>query len=80
MNERGLKLEKIVKEFKQGTRTLAVLKGVDLEVAPGEWVVMMGPSGAGKSTLLHIAGGLMRPTTGSVILDGGDVQCLDDAR
>lgn len=79
MNERGMKLHQIVKTFKQGTRALTVLKGVDLEVAPGEWVAIMGPSGAGKSTLLHIAGGLMRPTQGSVILDGGDVQDLDDA-
>jgi lipoprotein-releasing system ATP-binding protein len=78
MNERGLRLGKIVKEFYQGTRKLSVLKGVDLEVAAGEWVAIMGPSGAGKSTLLHIAGGLMRPSQGSVILDGRDVQNLDD--
>jgi lipoprotein-releasing system ATP-binding protein len=80
MNERGLRLQQIVKEFRQGPRTLTVLNGVDLEVAPGEWVAIMGPSGAGKSTLLHIAGGLMRPTAGSVILDGSQVEELDDAR
>jgi lipoprotein-releasing system ATP-binding protein len=79
MNERGMKLQGIVKSFQQGARDLTVLKGVDLEVSPGEWVAIMGPSGAGKSTLLHIAGGLMRPTQGSVVLDGGDVQGLDDA-
>jgi ABC-type lipoprotein export system ATPase subunit len=80
MNERGLALKQIVKEFRQGPRTLAVLQGVDLDVAPGEWVAIMGPSGAGKSTLLHIAGGLMRPTAGSVVLDGSPVEELDDAK
>jgi lipoprotein-releasing system ATP-binding protein len=80
MNETILRLERIVKEFHQGGRTLAVLKGIDIEIQRGEWVAIMGPSGAGKSTLLHIACGLMHATTGKVILDGGEFQQLDDVQ
>ena len=55
---------------------LQVLRGLDLEVAPGEVVAIMGASGAGKTTLLQILGTLLRPDGGSLIIDGTDVLAL----
>ena len=57
---------------------LTVLKGVDLDVFPGELVGLIGPSGSGKSSLLHAAGLLERPTSGQVFIDGEDVGALDE--
>ena len=57
---------------------LTVLNQVSLEVARGESLAIVGPSGSGKSTLLHIIGTLDRPTSGSVALDGQDLNGLDD--
>jgi ABC-type nitrate/sulfonate/bicarbonate transport system ATPase subunit len=55
---------------------VAVLEGVDLEVAAGELVSIIGPSGCGKSTLLNILTGLIQPTSGRVLLDGGQPESL----
>ena len=52
------------------------LEDVDLDVARGEWVGVMGPSGSGKTTLLNILGGLDRPTSGQLHVDGTDVMAL----
>jgi lipoprotein-releasing system ATP-binding protein len=70
MNDPVLVCADLTKSFPQGGGRLDVLKGVELTVARGESLAIVGPSGAGKSTLLHIAGGLMRPSAGSVRLDG----------
>ena len=59
---------------------LTVLDQVSLEVARGESLAIVGPSGSGKSTLLHIIGTLDRPTSGSVALDGQDLNALDDVQ
>ncbi|MCX6121461.1 MAG: ABC transporter ATP-binding protein [Ignavibacteriales bacterium] len=66
--------ENIWKEYPMGkNQTLQVLKGVDIEIRHGEFVVIVGPSGSGKSTLLHILGGLDRPTDGMVKLGDQNV-------
>ncbi len=63
-----LKAEDIWKEYHTGKSvSLQVLKGVDIEIRQGEFIVIVGPSGSGKSTLLHILGGLDTPTQGSVM-------------
>lgn len=79
MNKPTLSLKKVYKSFKQGTQTLDVLKGVDLEIMPGEIVALLGPSGSGKSTMLQIAGLLDKPTKGDIHLDGQKCSKLGDA-
>jgi lipoprotein-releasing system ATP-binding protein len=61
-----------------GTGAVSVLKGITLKIEPGRSVVIVGPSGCGKSTLLNILGGLDRPTSGRVLLDGRDLAGLDE--
>ena len=64
-----LEVSDLRKGFGSGRRRLEVLKGIDLEIKPGELVAMMGPSGCGKSTLLNIIGGLLEADSGSISLD-----------
>jgi len=77
MSEPLLAAAGIVKGYPSGERRIEVLKGLDLEIAPGEAVAVVGDSGVGKSTLLHILGGLDRPDAGSLRFRGGAVS-FDD--
>jgi putative ABC transport system ATP-binding protein len=74
-----LKTIELKKSYKVGKQDVPVLKGVNIEVASGEFVAIMGPSGCGKSTLLHLLGGLLSPTSGSIIIDGEDLAKVSDA-
>lgn len=67
------------KIYRNGTKELEVLKGIDLKVEKGEILAVLGPSGAGKSTLLHLLGGLDQPTSGEILIDGIDIYSLGDA-
>jgi lipoprotein-releasing system ATP-binding protein len=78
MSEPALALRKVERIFKQAGENLPVLRGVSLELKPGEIVALVGPSGAGKSTLLHIAGLLERPDGGQVMLKGRDCGKMGD--
>ncbi|MGQ0583617.1 MAG: ABC transporter ATP-binding protein [Reyranella sp.] len=73
-----LSLREIKRTFVQGDRRLEVLRGVSLDLRPGEIVALVGQSGSGKSTLLHIAGLLEQPDSGDVILDGKAAGPLGD--
>src|SRR6187397_573673 len=64
--------------FGSGRAAVHALRGVDLDVAPGELVALVGRSGSGKTTLLNVVGGLDRPDEGTVLVDGVDVAALDD--
>ena len=66
----ALVARRVRKAFVQGGESLTVLRGIDLEVSPGQWVGIVGRSGAGKSTLLHILAGLSDPDEGSVEIMG----------
>src|SRR4051794_7705464 len=74
-----LKTENLAKSYKIGKIEVPALRGVSLDIERGEFVAVMGPSGCGKSTLLHLMGGLLSPTTGSILIDGEDLSKVSDA-
>jgi lipoprotein-releasing system ATP-binding protein len=78
MSEPVLQLRGVVREYVSGPRVLEVLRGVDLDLYPGEMVGLIGPSGSGKSSLLHAAGLLEKPTAGEVYLEGQACSALKD--
>ncbi|MDG1483188.1 MAG: ABC transporter ATP-binding protein [Myxococcota bacterium] len=63
----------LTRNYQQGTHTVRALRGVDLQIEPGEFTALMGPSGSGKSTLLNLIGGLDEPTGGAVLVEGKDL-------
>jgi len=73
-----LKTENLWKVYRSGKLEVLALRGVNVEVFPGEFVAVMGPSGCGKSTLLHVIGGLAQATRGHVFLDGNDLAAMSD--
>ncbi|MGH9756544.1 MAG: ABC transporter ATP-binding protein, partial [Candidatus Acidiferrales bacterium] len=74
-----LKTENLWKIYRTGKVDVPALRGVNIEILPGEFVSIMGPSGCGKSTMLHVIGGLAQATRGRVLLDGNDLTTLGDA-
>ncbi len=75
---RILQTEGLKKYYGAGDTQVKALDGVDLAVERGEFVAIVGTSGSGKSTLLHMLGGLDRPTSGKVTVDGRDIFALKD--
>ncbi|NLX64446.1 MAG: ABC transporter ATP-binding protein [Clostridiaceae bacterium] len=73
-----IKLENVKKVYTTGEISLTALKGISMEIKPGEFVSIMGPSGCGKSTLMNIMGCLDRMTSGKYTLNGRDISGLSD--
>src|SRR6185312_2363972 len=71
--------ENVTKEYPVGQIMVPALRGVSLQVAPGDFVAIVGASGSGKSTLLHVVGGLTPPTSGRVAIEGVDFGKLSDS-
>jgi ABC-type lipoprotein export system ATPase subunit len=76
-NETIVETRELVKVYGDGAEVRA-LDGVEMRIAPGEFVTVMGPSGSGKSTLLNMIGALDRPTEGTVLVEGQDLQKVRD--
>jgi putative ABC transport system ATP-binding protein len=70
----AISLRHVVKNYQRGKEKVAVLHGLDLEIAEGEFVSLMGPSGSGKTTILNLIGGLDRATSGAVIVAGDHLE------
>ena len=75
-----LDVQAVHKTYRLGAHTVPALRGVRLQVQPGELLALTGPSGSGKSTLLNLAGLIDAPDAGRILLQGADVTHLDDAR
>jgi putative ABC transport system ATP-binding protein len=73
-----VRIRDLVKEYRRGAEVLRVLDGLSLDIATGDFVALMGPSGSGKSTLLNLIGGLDRPTSGELEVEGLRVDRLSD--
>src|SRR5215510_5144445 len=74
-----LQTENLVMTYRVGKLDVHALRGIDVSVEQGQLVAIMGPSGCGKSTLLHILGGLLKPSSGRVLVDGEDLAAMSDA-
>ena len=75
-----LSLRGVTKSIDTGTHRVDILRGIDLDIDPGEYVAVMGASGSGKSTLLGMLAGLDSPTSGSILLDGAEISRLSEDR
>ena len=73
-NETLIKVDSLEKSFGK----VEVLKGINIDIKKGEVVVVIGPSGSGKSTLLHLLGGVDKPDSGKVYIDGTDIYSLNE--
>jgi putative ABC transport system ATP-binding protein len=74
-----LQTENLWKIYRSGKLEVPALRGVSIDVMPGDFLSIMGPSGCGKSTMLHVMGGLASASRGRVMLDGNDLASLSDA-
>ncbi|MFJ8051519.1 ABC transporter ATP-binding protein [Streptomyces luteogriseus] len=73
-------LSAVTKHYTRSKDTVQALDGIDLTIPDGDRLVIQGPTGGGKSTLLQMLGGLDRPTSGEIVLDGTDLAALPEAR
>ena len=80
MSDYILECEELTKTYLMGSVHVNALNGINLQMKQGDFLAIMGRSGSGKSTLLKMIGGILRPTTGRLRMDGMDVYALDDNR
>lgn len=77
-DETVVRIQNLRKSFGSGDSQVDALRGVNLDIARGEFLAVMGPSGSGKSTLLHLIGGLDSPNAGTITVDDQDLSTLND--
>jgi len=80
MSAQTLQVTLVTKRYGSGTTAVTAVRDVSLSVAPGEVVLIMGPSGSGKTTLLSMLGALLKPTQGTIRLDGETISALAENR
>jgi putative ABC transport system ATP-binding protein len=80
MNGKGLSVHHVTKRFGSGDAEVVAVRDLSLDVAPGEVVLIMGPSGSGKTTLLLMLGALLKPTDGTIMLDGLELSALSESK
>jgi putative ABC transport system ATP-binding protein len=73
MSDVLIELSQVTKSYPMGQVTVQALRGLDLDIARGEFVVLLGPSGCGKTTTLNLIGGLDKPTSGRILIGGEDI-------
>lgn len=73
-----IEVKDLIKSFKVGNEEVKILKNLNIDVCQGEFVSIMGPSGCGKSTLLYLLGGLDKPTSGDIIINGKSILSMKD--
>jgi putative ABC transport system ATP-binding protein len=78
--EAVVRIDSVKKTYRQGVVDVPALQGVDLEIQRGEFLAFAGPSGSGKTTLLNLVGGLASPTSGSIAIEGKDLETLSKAQ
>lgn len=78
MNDVVVRTVGLARRYKMGDTSVDALRGVDLEIARGEFVALVGPSGSGKSTVLNLIGGLDRPSEGEIWIDGVELSASDE--
>ena len=78
MSEPIILVDNIHKSYLMGKEAVPALRGVSLEIQPGEFVCLMGPSGSGKTTLLNVVGGLDEPSRGHLVVDGQNLVSLSE--
>lgn len=80
MSDLVVECQRVTRVYGDDGVAVHALQGVDFRVAKGEWAALAGPSGSGKSTLLHLVGGLDRPTDGTVVVDGEQLNDLSESQ
>ncbi len=73
-----LKADKLTKEYKRGDKSFLAVNGISLKLSRGDFISITGRSGSGKSTLLNLMAGLLKPTSGSIVIEGRDILSLND--
>ncbi len=75
-----ISIKNVIKKYKSGSEEIAALGGISAEIRTGEFTVILGPSGSGKSTMLNMLGGMDRPTSGQILINGEDISGLSEKK